>query len=177
MQRHNESVQSTRAATQNEATKATNNVANRRRALGDITNTNVSRVDDNATKKPVTGAPAAVVAVPPAPVTIPIPIAAPETAAIVDPRAYMQRPSDDIDLRDAENPLLVTVYVNDTYDYFMDAERQFQVNPNYMLTQTQINDRMRSILIDWLVSALSIILHHALCVNKRHSIFCRWKCI
>lgn len=68
-----------------------------------------------------------------------------------DPRLYMQRPSDDIDARDAENPILATTYVNEMYDQFVETERKFMVNPTYMSAQTAINERMRSILVDWLV--------------------------
>ena len=63
----------------------------------------------------------------------------------------MSRLSDDIDARDADNPLLCATYVNDMYDIFMEIEKKFAVNPNYMSAQQFINERMRVILVDWLV--------------------------
>lgn len=68
-----------------------------------------------------------------------------------DSRTYMKRDSDDIDARDASNPLLCSDYVNPMYDIFRQAEKTFQINPNYMSSQPYINDRMRTILVDWLV--------------------------
>ncbi len=76
-----------------------------------------------------------------------------DNATVMSDRSYMQRPCDDIDSRDADNPLLVTCYVNEMYDNFNQLEQEFRVNHNYMATrQEAINEKMRSILIDWLVS-------------------------
>lgn len=72
-------------------------------------------------------------------------------------RVYMQRASDNIDARDAGNPLLVTEYVDPMYDHFRAAELEFLVNCNYMNSQPNINDKMRAILVDWLVSACSLV--------------------
>ena len=47
-------------------------------------------------------------------------------------REYMQRPADDIDSRDASNPLLVTEYADRMYDHFRIIESKFRVNGNYM---------------------------------------------
>ena len=63
----------------------------------------------------------------------------------------MNRESDDIDARDAGNPLLATCYVNEMYQHFGNLERQYAVSPNYMTNQPYVNERMRSILVDWLV--------------------------
>lgn len=68
-----------------------------------------------------------------------------------DERDYMRRESDDIDARDAANPLLCSEYVNEMYDIFRQSEVESQLNPNYMSTQPYINDRMRTILVDWLI--------------------------
>mmetsp|Transcript_10312 Transcript_10312/g.25263 ORF Transcript_10312/g.25263 Transcript_10312/m.25263 type:complete len:412 (+) Transcript_10312:73-1308(+) len=64
-------------------------------------------------------------------------------------RAAEEKP--DIDALDRENPLAVTEYVNDIFNYWFRVEPDTQVAPNYMLIQTDINDKMRAILIDWLV--------------------------
>ena len=69
----------------------------------------------------------------------------------VDDRVYMQRVSDDIDARDADNPVLAVTYVNEMYDNFSALEKQYAVNPSYMTGQPFVNERMRAILIDWLV--------------------------
>ena len=128
--------------------KASSKVAApKRRALGDITN---AAVDDDSkgvaqTKKPVIFK----VAVPE------IQIAeAKEDAVEMEDRSYMLRAVDDIDGRDVDNPLLVTCCVNEMYDHFNETEREFMVNPIYMAKQDFVNEKMRSILADWLVSCI-----------------------
>lgn len=58
---------------------------------------------------------------------------------------------DNIDERDAEDPLCATEYVQDMYDYFRMKEASTSVRPVFMESQPHINERMRSILVDWLV--------------------------
>jgi len=58
---------------------------------------------------------------------------------------------DDIDERDADDPLCATKYVQDMYRHFRLKELATSVRPIYMEAQTHINERMRSILVDWLV--------------------------
>jgi len=58
---------------------------------------------------------------------------------------------DDIDERDADDPLCATDYVQDMYQHFRMKELVTSVRPIYMENQTHINERMRSILVDWLV--------------------------
>jgi hypothetical protein len=70
---------------------------------------------------------------------------------VVGDRAYMRRDADDIDERDAMNPLLCTDVVMQMYDYFSETEKAYMVNANYMTNQPYINERMRTILVDWLV--------------------------
>jgi hypothetical protein len=60
-------------------------------------------------------------------------------------------PADDIDERDSEDPLCVTSYVQDMYEHFRQKEVSTSVRPVYMEDQQYINERMRSILVDWLV--------------------------
>jgi hypothetical protein len=71
-------------------------------------------------------------------------------------RLYMQRPSDNIDARDEGNILLVTEYVDTMYEHFRELEAKFAISPVYMQTQLYVNDKMRTILIDWLVISSSI---------------------
>ena len=58
---------------------------------------------------------------------------------------------DDIDERDANDPLCATEYVQDMYKHFRTKETMTSVRPIFMEHQTHINERMRSILVDWLV--------------------------
>lgn len=108
----------------------------KRRALGDITNTNQDGSKENVAKKPQTNQGEFIVAKP---------------EKLIDERLYMQRPCDDVDMRDSTNPLLVTCYVNDIYIHFNDLEKEFSVNSGYMANQDFVNEKMRTILVDWLV--------------------------
>ena len=124
-------------------------VTSKRRALHDITNAHSGEEskEDNAAKKPVLSTSATNNN------TVFIKeIVAPSVFS--DIREYMNRDSDDIDTRDANNPLLVTCYVNPMYEYFNMCERQFAISPTYMNNQEHVNERMRSILVDWLVSII-----------------------
>jgi len=58
---------------------------------------------------------------------------------------------DNIDERDQDDPLCATEYVEDMYEYFRSKEGMTSVQPNYMESQRHINERMRAILVDWLV--------------------------
>jgi hypothetical protein len=58
---------------------------------------------------------------------------------------------EDIDADDMDNPLLVADYVNDIYAYLRELEVKYQVSEHYLQIQTEVNAKMRSILVDWLV--------------------------
>lgn len=58
---------------------------------------------------------------------------------------------DDIDIRDADDPLSVTSYVQDMFEHFAQKEKVTCANPDYMELQPHINSRMRAILVDWLL--------------------------
>mmetsp|Transcript_31500 Transcript_31500/g.36345 ORF Transcript_31500/g.36345 Transcript_31500/m.36345 type:complete len:379 (+) Transcript_31500:327-1463(+) len=60
-------------------------------------------------------------------------------------------PIDNIDERDSDDPLCVTEYVSEMYQHFRSKERSTSVRPVYMENQRHVNERMRSILVDWLV--------------------------
>jgi hypothetical protein len=49
------------------------------------------------------------------------------------------------------NPQLVEEYIEEIFDYVKSVEFDHLPNPMYMKLQTDINEKMRSILIDWLV--------------------------
>ncbi|KAL9251658.1 G2/mitotic-specific cyclin-1-like protein [Drosera capensis] len=58
----------------------------------------------------------------------------------------------DIDGRDAKNhPLAVVDYVEDLYAYYKKMEGRSRVSPDYMEQQADINQKMRAILMDWLI--------------------------
>ncbi|PIN17206.1 G2/Mitotic-specific cyclin A [Handroanthus impetiginosus] len=62
-----------------------------------------------------------------------------------------EEPVMDIDSCDKKNPLAVTEYINELYAYYKKTEISSCVPPNYMAQQFDINERMRGILIDWLI--------------------------
>jgi hypothetical protein len=49
------------------------------------------------------------------------------------------------------NPQLCEDYIQDIYEHLKDTEFDHLPTPNYMRQQTDINEKMRGILIDWLV--------------------------
>ncbi|EPS68905.1 hypothetical protein M569_05861, partial [Genlisea aurea] len=57
----------------------------------------------------------------------------------------------DIDDPDKKNPLAVTEYIDEIYRYYKRVECLTCVPPKYMEKQSDINERMRAILIDWLI--------------------------
>ncbi|KAM0945174.1 putative cyclin domain-containing protein [Dioscorea sansibarensis] len=57
----------------------------------------------------------------------------------------------DIDSFDSKNPLAVVDYVDDIYTFYRRTEDLSRVCPYYMSNQFDINERMRAILIDWLI--------------------------
>jgi hypothetical protein len=57
----------------------------------------------------------------------------------------------DIDLEDANDPLAVTDYVVDIFNYLRGLEEKFQPSALYMDSQTDITWKMRSTLVTWLV--------------------------
>jgi G2/mitotic-specific cyclin-B, other len=69
-----------------------------------------------------------------------------------DPNSYqVMGTTDDIDARDSDDPLCVTDYVQSIYEHAKSKEMTTSVRPLYMESQQHINERMRAILIDWLV--------------------------
>ncbi|EME30308.1 Cyclin-B2-4 [Galdieria sulphuraria] len=57
----------------------------------------------------------------------------------------------DIDSSDRHDPQQVVAYVNRIIANHRRIERKFMPDPQYMMEQPDINERMRAILIDWLV--------------------------
>lgn len=57
----------------------------------------------------------------------------------------------DLDEEDFDDPLMASEYVNEIFPYLHELERKTLPDPSYLLKQTQLKPRMRSILVDWLV--------------------------
>ncbi|PNH06534.1 Cyclin-B2-4, partial [Tetrabaena socialis] len=67
-------------------------------------------------------------------------------------RAPPPSPLPDIDSGDKLNTLMAPDYVNDIYFFYKRVEAKYKVPADYMTRQqTDINDKMRAILMDWLV--------------------------
>ncbi|XP_059668292.1 G2/mitotic-specific cyclin S13-7-like [Cornus florida] len=60
----------------------------------------------------------------------------------------------DIDAADVNNDLAVVEYVEDMYKFYKIVETEFRVH-DYIDSQPEINEKMRAILIDWLIE-----VHH-----------------
>lgn len=63
----------------------------------------------------------------------------------------VEEPIVDIDSCDAKNPLAAVEYVEDLFSYYRKMESFSCVSPEYMTQQFDINEKMRAILIDWLI--------------------------
>ncbi|XP_077230178.1 G2/mitotic-specific cyclin-2-like isoform X1 [Tasmannia lanceolata] len=57
----------------------------------------------------------------------------------------------DIDSCDSKNPLAVVDYVEEIYTFYKQIENSSCVSPTYMSHQNDINEKMRAILIDWVI--------------------------
>ncbi|KAG5637176.1 hypothetical protein H0H81_005475 [Sphagnurus paluster] len=58
---------------------------------------------------------------------------------------------DDLDADDADDPLMVSEYVNEIFGYLKQIELTTMPNPNYMESQKELAWKMRGILTDWLI--------------------------
>ncbi|KAL9237906.1 hypothetical protein vseg_012400 [Gypsophila vaccaria] len=56
----------------------------------------------------------------------------------------------DIDASDVNNELAVVEYIEDLYNFYKQAENECRPN-DYMSSQPEINEKMRAILVDWLI--------------------------
>ncbi|EOX90684.1 Transducin family protein / WD-40 repeat family protein isoform 3 [Theobroma cacao] len=75
----------------------------------------------------------------------------PQEMEEIEMEDIVEEPVVDIDGSDAKNPLAVVDYVEDMYAYYRKMETFSCVSPNYMAQQSDINEKMRAILIDWLI--------------------------
>lgn len=58
---------------------------------------------------------------------------------------------EDLDAADHDDPLMVSEYAEEIFDYMMELEKSILPSPNYMDTQKELDWRSRAVLIDWLV--------------------------
>eukprot|EP00889_Picochlorum_renovo_P001669 jgi/Picre1/28699/NNA_004099.t1 len=65
--------------------------------------------------------------------------------------AVKQRRMDDVDVADAKNPLAAADFVKYIFKSYRSLEQNMTISSTYMSRQQDINEKMRSILIDWLV--------------------------
>ncbi|KAF2310223.1 hypothetical protein GH714_007281 [Hevea brasiliensis] len=69
----------------------------------------------------------------------------------VEMEDVVEEPFVDIDSCDKKNPLTIVEYIGDLYTFYKKTERSSCAPPSYMAQQFDINERMRGILIDWLI--------------------------
>ncbi|VFQ88209.1 unnamed protein product [Cuscuta campestris] len=89
----------------------------------------------------------------------PVPMALEQTETHSIEKAFMEIEMEDmfeetivdIDSVDQKNHLAAADYVGDIYAYYRKVESGSCVSPDYMAQQFDINERMRAILIDWLI--------------------------
>lgn len=58
---------------------------------------------------------------------------------------------DPVDIPDARDPQSCAEYAVEIFDFLRSSETENIASPGYMERQEDINEKMRSILIDWLV--------------------------
>ncbi|KAK7737438.1 G2/mitotic-specific cyclin [Cytospora paraplurivora] len=80
----------------------------------------------------------------------------PEPAAEPEPRPYEQNfvypPGvTDLDAEDRDDPLMVSEYAHEIFDYLLEIEPSSLPNPDYMDHQDELEWKTRSILVDWLI--------------------------
>ncbi|KAL6882624.1 hypothetical protein ACP4OV_011314 [Aristida adscensionis] len=69
----------------------------------------------------------------------------------IQSKEYVNDDAMDIDYADSGNPLAVIEYVEDLYKFYRETEKMSSVRSDYMSSQGDINEKMRAILIDWLI--------------------------
>ncbi|KAK5159622.1 hypothetical protein LTR04_004997 [Oleoguttula sp. CCFEE 6159] len=57
----------------------------------------------------------------------------------------------DLDQEDVDDPLMVAEYVHEIFDYLKELEITTMANPDYMDNQSELEWKMRGILVDWLL--------------------------
>ncbi|CAB4291000.1 unnamed protein product [Prunus armeniaca] len=87
----------------------------------------------------------------------PVPMFVKHTEAMLDEIDRMEEDEDveepvmDIDSCGLKDPLNVVEYIDDIYAHYRKTEKSSCISPSYMAHQPDINEKMRAILIDWLI--------------------------
>lgn len=81
-----------------------------------------------------------------------------------------EEPIPNIDEHDVGNELAVIDYIEDIYSFYRKTEVQSCVPADYMSRQSDINEKMRAILIDWLIEVCTP-LHNMHCLFSQ---FLNW---
>lgn len=63
----------------------------------------------------------------------------------------LSKQAKDLDSEDLDDPLMVAEYVHEIFDYMKELEISTLPNPDYMESQTELEWKMRGILVDWLL--------------------------
>ncbi|GAB6032411.1 G2/mitotic-specific cyclin-B1 [Chamberlinius hualienensis] len=79
-----------------------------------------------------------------------LPVSIPVVVAEVVPEPVVLPRIKDVDAGDGGNPQLVSIYVNDIYNYLRSLEAQYPVHEDF-LRGRKVSARMRSIILDWLL--------------------------
>lgn len=134
----------------------------RRRALGDVSNTNVAPQKPAPAEKPArTKISKPTAAVKRTSEVLKAPLAEKDVNI---KKAKEQKVEDakrqktlmstkwaELDAVDLEDPIMVSEYVNEIFDHLREQELTCIPDPNYMLKQKDLQWKMRNILIDWLI--------------------------
>lgn len=89
-------------------------------------------------------------------VSVDIQVQKEDVVDLVTPRAdgadpESLEPKFDLDEDDADDPLMVSEYVGEIFEYLKDLELATMANENYMDNQPDLEWKMRGILVDWLL--------------------------
>ncbi|PVI08516.1 G2/mitotic-specific cyclin CYB1 [Periconia macrospinosa] len=73
--------------------------------------------------------------------------------AEISQKKVIEIPADvqDLDAEDCDDPLMVSEYVVEIFEYLKQLELSTMANPNYMDDQNELEWKMRGILVDWLL--------------------------
>lgn len=63
----------------------------------------------------------------------------------------LSKQAKDLDAEDVDDPLMVAEYVHEIFDYMKELEVSTMPNPDYMDGQSELEWKMRGILVDWLL--------------------------
>lgn len=58
---------------------------------------------------------------------------------------------DDLDAEDKYDPMMVSEYVVEIFDYLYKTEKLYMPDPNYFAKQSSFTPRMRGVLMDWII--------------------------